>query len=713
MKNKMICIWLLSLLLFMALQSAATCTAANGNLVDFDEVGMEELYGDDELVSIATGSSKPIYKAPAVATVISAKQIKAMGARNLDEILETVPGLHVVPSALSLLNSTYSIRGIHTGFNPQVLMLMNGVPFPFLTNGSRPHNFHLPVSAISRVEVLRGPGSAIYGADAFSGVINIITKNSEDIDGTEVGIRYGSFESKDLWLQHGETYGDLGVMFSLEWQKSDGDRERSISTDLQTGFDTAFTTNASNAPGPLETRYDVIDIHLELNWNDWSLRSWYSRQYDAGLGAGAAQALDPAGHTDSDIYMLDLSWQKDDLLPDWAMSANLNYYFLNTQNNFVLFPPGTTLPIGADGNVNPITPAGVVTFPDGLIGHPNGKDQQFGFDLAAVFTGFTNHRLRFGGGVKYQDESTSESKNFGPGIIDGTVTPIDGTLTNVSNTPYVFQQDTNRTLWFLSVQDEWQLAPDWELTSGVRYDHYSDFGSTLNPRVALVWATRYNLTSKLLYGRAFRAPTFGEQFQKNNPVVLGNPDLDPETIDTVELAFDYRPTFATQTNLSIFGYRADGLIEFVDGTAQNARDQEGYGFEIEANWNATEKMKLMGSYAWQHSEDSNSGARVADAPGQQLIIAADWKFMPDWLLHPQANWVASRHRATGDTRNEIADYILVDLTLQRKNLFRGVELTLAARNVFDEDAREPSDGKIPNDFPMEGRSLWAELRGRF
>ncbi len=700
---------LMVVILFSVAQTYAS-DAQIPSIVNESGLELEDYYGSEELISIATGSQKPIYKAPAVASVITAKQIKAMRARNLDEVLETVPGLHVVPSKLNRMNSTYSIRGIHTGDNPQVLMLMNGVPFPLLSNGSRLQNFQLPISAVSRIEVLRGPGSAIYGADAFSGVINVITKDAGDINGTEVGARYGSFESKDLWLQHGDTYGGLDVMFSLEWQKTDGDRDRRVGRD-------AAPAAFSNAPGPLDTRNDVLDVHLELNWKDWTLRNWYYRQRDAGVGAGAAQALDPAGFDDNDSYMVDLSWHNDDLLPNWDLSANLNYYYLNGKTNFVLLPAGVTLPIGADGNVNPVAPAGAVTFPDGLIGAPSVIDQTFGLDLAAVFTGFSDHRLRLGSGIKYQDEDTSESKNFGPGVINGLVTPISGTLTNVSNTAFVFLPDTNRTLWYLSFQDEWQLAPDWELTSGLRYDHYSDFGFTINPRIALVWATRYNLTSKLLYGRAFRAPSFGEQFQQNNPVATGNPNLDPETIDTVELAFDYRPTFDIQTNLSLFGYQADGLIEYVAGTAQNARDQKGYGFELETSWQATDQLKLMGSYAWQHSEDANSGKRVADAPGQQLLLAADWRFMPDWLLHPQINWVASRHRAVGDTRDEIDDYILVDLTLRRMNLVQGLDLTLAARNLFDEDAREPSSGTapiaIPNDYPMEGRSLWAELRWSF
>lgn len=671
-------------------------------------ISIEELYGDEEMVSIATGSSKPIYIAPAVASVITAKQIEAMGARTLDEVLETVPGLHVSLSKTNRLNSVYSIRGIHTSESPQLLMLMNGLPFPYLFSGSRPQNFQLPVTAIARIEVLRGPGSAVYGADAFSGVVNIITKTVGDIDGTTAGTRYGSFNSRDFWLQHGNQLGDIDAIFTLEWQKSDGDRDRIVNSDLQSLFD----PSVSNAPGPLDTRYDVLDMHLDLQWGDWTLSNWYWLQDNMGVGAGGAQALDPAGYDNSKSLLVNLGWKNNDLVQNWNFSADLNYHYMKSRTHFVLLPEGTTVPIGTDGNLLSYAPYTVTNFPNGVIGNPGTTDHATGLDLAATKTDIPDHRLRIGVGVRHQKLEASETKNFGPGITIGT-------LTDVTDTPYVFVENRNRTLWYLSLQDEWDLADDWELTGGVRYDHYSDFGSTINPRLALVWATRYNLTSKLLYGRAFRAPSFSVLYSQNNPAGVGNPDLDPETIDTLELAFDYRPTFAIQTNLSIFTYQAKKLIDYlpdangVTKTAQNANDQNGYGFELEANWKQSNKLNLSASYAWQHSEDADTGHRVADAPGQQLTLAADWKFLPDWLLHPQLNWVADRHREFGDTRPKIDDYVLVDLSLRRTDLWGHFELTLVARNLFDEDAREPSRSVIPDDFPLEGRSLWAGLSCKF
>lgn len=133
--------------------------------------------------SVATGGQQLLARAPSVASVITAEEIRDLGAKDLDEVLVKVPGLHVSKSEY-MSSSQYLIRGMTSTYNPQVLMLMNGVPMTSLFLGNRTDfGTSLPVENISRIEVIRGPGSALYGADAFSGVINIITKNAKEIDG--------------------------------------------------------------------------------------------------------------------------------------------------------------------------------------------------------------------------------------------------------------------------------------------------------------------------------------------------------------------------------------------------------------------------------------------------------------------------------------------------------------------------------------------------
>ncbi len=679
------------------------------------------LYEDEEIVNIATGTSKPIHLAPSVASVITAADIKASGARTLDEALESVPGLHVSKS-FNRNNSLISIRGIHTGENAQVLILINGLPIKSVVNGYRSPLFRMPVANIARVEVMRGPGSAVFGADAFAGVINIITKEGGDIDGVEVGGRVGSFDTTDIWGQYGGDLGSWDIALSVEYTGTDGDRNRIVNSDLQTTFDAdaMFGTNASLTPGPLESGYKQLNTSITVSKEHWRLwfNSWNLR--DAGVGPGAAQAIDPFGKQEVDHYSLVLDYSKQDIGKGWGLDSRLSYRELDEQATFRLFPPGALLPIGGDGNL--LTPPGCpsptphpilgdvcpVEFTDGMHGNPGVLQEEWRFEVATTYTGFDVHRIRLALGFDRDDLEARATQNYGPGVIDGSVSPIDGTLTDVTGTENIFLPDETRELYYLSIQDEWSLGRDWELTAGIRYDNYSDFGSTTNPRLALVWATRYNLTSKLLYGRGFRAPSFGELYFQNNPSLTGNSSLKPETIDMVELAFDYRPSFDWHLILNLYTYQIDDLIEYVNGLAQNARKQNGEGLEFEATWQASDALELSGNYALQYSEDAETGVVIPNAPRRQLFLAANWNFAQAWLLYGQFNWIADRARADSDPRPAIDDYSTVDMALRYHARSQKWEVAARVNNLFDEDAREPSNGAIPDDYPLEGRSVFLE-----
>lgn len=676
----------------------------------------EDVYRVDRLLLTATGSQKPVHLAPSVASVITAEDIESMGATTLNEALETVPGLHVYPSDKALMNANYSIRGIHTSWNPQVLFLVNGVPFKNTYSGSRPLAFSMPVSMISRIEVVRGPGSAIYGADAFSGTINVITKDAHEINGSKVGVRYGSFDSSQAWLQHGKVYGAWNVAMGLDYQKTAGDGDRVIEQDMQTAFDAMFGTNVSLAPGPLSTNRESVNGQLALAKQNWNFHAWTDQVLDYGTADGAAQTLGD-NHMQVRQYAADLTYEKKNLLPDLLASTRLNYSYLKVRTEYQLFPPGAVLPTGADGNL--FTGANMTSFPDGVFGTPQTINKQTGLEQTMLYEGLPQQRWRMALGLLHVSEDAFESKNFGPGVLNGTQSVSGGELTSIDGND-IFMDDQGRDMSFLSLQDEWYIARRWELTAGMRYDHYSDFGDTFNPRVALVWETRPELTTKLMYGRAFRPPSFSELYAKNNPSTQGNPDLKPETINTYELAFDYQPLSRLRTIASVFYYEVDDLIDLIPSLGgainQNYRSQTGKGFELEAAWQPLDILELKGNVAYQRARDTTNDSLVPNAPGLQWYANAHWSFLPEWYLDGQYYWIGDRQRVQGDTRADIKDTDLVNITLRRKNIGKHWEAALAVRNIFNEDVREPSSfnpssgsAAIPNDYPMEGRAIWGEV----
>lgn len=667
-------------------------------------------------VTVATGIAQPLSEAPAVATVITAEEIAAMGVTHLDEVLERVAGVHVVPSQLRRLQSIYSIRGIHSAQNAQVLMLVDGLPINQVQVGGQIFGFRMPVHFIERVEVVRGPGSAVYGADAVAGVINVVTKRAHDIAETEAGARFGSFDTQDLWLTTSARWLGWDVAFGAAWQSGDGDRDRIVEEDQQTALDRELGTDASRAPGPLETRHEVYDLHLDLRRRGWGVHLW-GWGSDHGVGAGFADLLDPEGYETTKQYVVDVVHQHDSLPDDWRLESRLRYQYVAQNADARLFPAGAVLPVGRNGNIDFLAPVGLATFTDGAHVHLGDVEQIARAESVAIFEGWERHRLRLAAGAVHEEVEVFSSRNFGPGVTTGADAVIGPTLVSVTGTEFIYLPDSRREQWYLSLQDEWRLGRRWQLTAGVRYDHYSEIGGTWNPRLALVFTPRPGLTGKLLYGSAFRAPTIAELYSTNNPINLGNPELEPENVDTFELAWEYRPSQRLRTGLSLFYYEMDDLIELVPDPerpirmVQNFNAQEGYGGELEGEWRLATDWRLGGNFAWHRAEDAVTGRGIAGPPRSQLYLALDWRRGAPWGLRGELHRIGERSRAAGDPRPPLDGYTLIDL-VARRTLGR-LELTAVVRNAFDEAAYEPATPGIPGDYPLAGRAVFLEVRGRF
>ena len=657
------------------------------------DMSLEEL-GQIRVTTLATGTATPLDKAAAVATVITEEDIIAMGATDIDQVLETVPGLHVNRST-QVFSPNYTFRGITSSYNPQTLLLINGIPVTTLFTGNKSQVWGgMPVKAIKQIEVIRGPGSALYGADAFSGVINIITKSRKDINGTNAGIRVGSFDTRSSWLEHGGDYNGYQLGVSLEYQSTDGWKKE-------------VESDGIGGSGPVSTGVKSTDIRLDISKDNWNLRAGYQGRRDLGVGAGLAQVLDPEGAFNSDRVNIDTSYIIKNALDNLDLEGQLSYYY-NTQEiatNTTIYPTG-------------VFPG----FPDGVIGAPGYKEHQVRANISSLYKGIDNHLIRIGVGAFWGDIfETSEKKNFN---IDFSQTPPifpKGGLIETGGTPEVFLPEQDRKNYHAFLQDEWQIIEGWALTSGVRYDYYSDFGSTTNPRLALVWATTDSITTKLLYGRAFRAPSFTELFVTSNPIALGNPDLDPETIDTYELAVSHQVSSDFRYSSNLFVYEIDDYIIFsgIPGEmAQNTGRRSGKGIEFEAEYSYKQNLKLLGNYAFQKSKDKDTNKAVGESPNHQIYLRAEWTNNDRWNISPQINWVGKQQRANNDTRESTPHYTTVDLTISQLDVIQNLDIALSIRNFFDRDVREPSPHglqgpSIPNDFPMAGRSIYGEIKYTF
>ena len=685
----------LSLALILVLQAFP---AQAGVSDEEDELTL--VYGDKSSVSIATGSQQSLRRAPAVASVITSQDIAAMGATDLDQVLESVAGVHVnrTPNQYSPL---YVIRGIYSPYGPQVLMLQNGVPITDIYQGNKGNVWGgYPVDHIARIEIIRGPGSALYGSDAYSGVINIITKNAADTPGTELGVRVGSFGARDGFVQHGGKWGEADVAAYLRVGKTDGFRSI-ITADAQTRNDTLFGTHASLAGGPVNVGNRAVDGNLDIGYDKWRLRAGYKLRDDVGTGAGIANALDPVGKSRSERITTDISWTDPQIRRDWSVGALLStlYYSQLTPVDYQLYPPGLRFPTGL--------------FPNGMNGGPDFSEQQVRLSAYAAYAGLAGHHVRVG--IGHDDLNlyrTAETRNFTYST-SGLPIPLATSVQFADTSPFIRPQ--RRRIDYLYVQDEWTFAPDWSMTAGVRHDHYSDFGGTTNPRVALVWDASLNVTAKLMYGRAFRAPAFIESYGISNPVALGNSALKPETNNTIESAISWQARNDTQVNLTLYRYAMGNIIRTVPNavantgaTYRNTGDQTGHGMEVETTYNATRSLRLMGNYSWQESTDKSTHKDAGYAPRHHVYGRADWQFADYYVLGGQVNRVSQRLRAANDLRAPLPGYTSVDLSLRTSRGRGQWDFSATVHNLFNADVREPSAApglQLPNDLPMAPRAF--------
>jgi iron complex outermembrane receptor protein len=652
--------------------------------------------GDIETVSIATGWEQPIVVAPAVATVFKAEDIKNTGARNLADILNMVPGIHVGVSFINY-DPVYAVRGFTSFFNDNILIMIDGISQDDLLIGDKRMSLkRIPIDIIERVEVSRGPGSALWGADAFSAVVNVITKTKKSKKAL-LGISRGSYDASNVRLFSSNNYKDIDIVAAFEYTKTNR-HEPLINQDQQTLIDEQYGTNASLAPGYASTGYEKISSQINLSGSNSQLGLRAYQTNNMGMGIGFAATLDSYGDIDTEVF--EVRYQHD---YDIKNSINLDTILAYSQsttnlNNIHFFPPGA-----------------FSEFSDGVILNEEHQQNLLRANTTLQYSGLINHQMSFGIGAENGEiKIKEESRNYS--ITNGLIQPSD--MHDTLSDSVLGRNDYSQRLMYMYLQDEWEILPDWSLTLGIRYDDYSDFGSVTSPRAVLVWSTTHSLTTKLLYGRGFRSPTLLETKSKHLPAIEGNPDLKSEKFDQVQLVFDYQSPNDIRSRLNLFYHETDDQIrqENTGGPGfrpENVGDQTGRGIELEIWWDLTPRTKLYSFYAYQDSLDETTNSDAGYSPHHKLFAMLQYKLSGGYSFTSKATYVGSRDRIAEDNRSKADTYTLVDV-LVSKELSKHLEATFEVRNIFDKEAYEAGIGtSFPGDMPLPGRNYYLTITGKF
>lgn len=650
-----------------------------------------------------------INKSPGSITVVTAEEIKDMGARDIMDVLERVPGISVYRGAY---NTRIQVRGILRTSSQDVLMMVNGFPVTnnYIGSGIWVYN-SLSVEQLQRVEVVRGPASSLYGANAFSAIINVITKSAADIDGLEAHQSIGSNNHRKTLVQYGKIFeSGLELTAFADFLETDG-FSGTVEADRQTIFDGILGTNSSLAPGETNNRERKLHLGMNMKYEGFFIDTMWTDRV-RGPNVGIFDALNESSALDQQDGFINLGY-------DWQVNRNLvitpnfYYHFNRMSNRIEYLPPGGLF----FQNVN--NPgAGVLAIPDGLESVYNVTNERKGFELRGDWRLQDNYRLAFGFNYEYMKQSdVSEDGNF-YFLPNGDLVLNDGEKR--VDKAYTFNRSADRTFKAFYVENLIDLTDTLRLTLGGRYDHYSDFGGTLNPRASVIWEFSPGWDLKLQYARAFRAPSFYELYN-NQPFVMGNPTLDPEIIDSYEASISGQITRDLHVIATLFHNEIKGTIEEEHRPAmiqfENSERIRINGFELEGKYNLGRGSYLMANYTYQHSFNHDIQARVGKVPLQFAYAALNLRLSRTTQWYTSVNWSdAPNPRPEDDFKRFGESYTVVNTGLRFKDFLKALpklEAGFYVYNLFDKEYFSDYSTEIPGGVPMPGRNYMFQLSCRF
>ncbi len=650
----------------------ADASVANDDL----EKELAYLAAERQVVVTASKIEEHVDKTVATTTVITQNDIAHIGARNLLDVLRLVPGIGITQNKLGIRE--IEVRGVKTPLSEKVQILLNGHPLDHnLQNaGSTWVYDDLPVDTIKRVEVVRGPGSALYGANAFLAVINIITQNAKDLNGLQTSAGWGSFDTQQYRASWGKQF-DNSAEAALHFNFTDTNGiNSSIPADSL-----SIQGRNSSAPGKSQLTEGRYDLEWQLGYQDFKLDGRYINK-KAGTFFGVKDILsDNRTRQDYNNYFLRLSraWKIQD---NFTVDTQIFHDFFSADNVWQLAP-------------NQFTRNG---FQDTRTGGEIQANYHIS-DTQTVISGFSYAKEQQG---NLLDQLGPDPEHLAPAL--GTA------------------EDRIRRRWGAYIENVWDPLKNVRLSLGARYDRYSDFGGTFNPRMGFNWELVKNYSLKFSYGTAYRAPAFGELGLVNNPVLLGNPTLKPEEVKTFESGIIAHPVTGLTAQATYYHSAINQIISRVPVQSAISRyDNNGSvvaeGVEMETRYDFS--GNLQGSYVsanhvLQRSVQLNQ--QLADVPRHRTNLTANWAFDNTWSSFAHVLIKGSTLRNLGDTRSSVPGYALFDMGLLGKNMLgKKVDISFTVYNLFDKRYYDPAPTSLSfiNDYQMPGRAFFGHVSLRF
>ncbi|MGM0594710.1 MAG: TonB-dependent receptor plug domain-containing protein [Pseudomonadota bacterium] len=648
----------------------------------------------EEETTIATKTRLNADYVPGMVTVLHGAEMARSGSRTVWEALSKVPGIEL--SIEETGRKQVVVRGMgRTYASGNIKVMLNGTAMNTAQTGYASPVLNIPIEQVERIEVIRGPGSAVHGEYAYTGVVNVITRSGErsafvhTAEGKRLGggglYSYRSAES------------DLSVDMSASHWAEDG-------IDIDSGEDDLYRKGIgqlSHAPGPSneKLRQSSATLSVERSGHRLNLQ-WLEDGY--GDHFGINEYLPPDEKrivTENRYYTAELGKRtehSDQLSSDLYFGISS---YREEKDRLYLCAPSNLYTAGEDFVCNTDDMGWDPALGD-IIANTHYRERRFNLGLQLNWQPSDKHQTL----LAYEWSQTETRKNsslFGQ---------TDGDLYHFE----LIEEGTSRRLNSLTLQDEYRPTDAFTVTFGLRHDDYSDVGGNTTPRLAAVYRLDRRHIFKAQYARAFRPPTFYELAGQ-----VEGETIEPATVDTFEAGYIFKGS-DDDIRLTLFYSALDDPITFVDDYPRqgftNVDNARLYGAEAEWEHRFTRRIDLSGNLSLLESKNDDQG-------GSPLSGSADWLAniglnivpTPRTQLNLHYRYVGPVHRAANDTRDKLDAYDTLDLTFNwSQGRSNGYILRLGVKNALDSDVAYPAPTETyPSDHTRPGRLWWAGMKYQF
>jgi outer membrane receptor for ferrienterochelin and colicins len=607
-------------------------------------------------VTIATKSEQSVNETPSVVSVITAEEIKNMGARELEDIMQIIPGFELTKRYTGEYG--VGVRGLKDSrTTSKVLIMLDGNPYNQIFYGnSFGSGYDFDLNTIEKVEIIRGPGSALYGRNAFSGVINIITKRANKNEKSGVNASIGNFNERAISGIVNLNSGDLSTSISARRIFNGITNSKSID---DFGNKASWNVYANNT-----------NISANIDFKNFKLSASF---FDINNGGFLTNTF---VHSRKGYYSIGYNSKVKK-----AISFNASIY---GHNGFYL------------EDIEQLRPNFIPIYPNGIYYRPEVKEFLFGIESSIKYKISSNNDLLVGfqsdlhgvSDVNIYSNYYFANDSMIPGIGRGNA-PLYKPGWFVNN-------GHNYSNLAFYAQDIWYPISNLGITLGGRYDIESQIGPQFNPRIGIVYEPVKNMNVKLLYGRAYRAPSPNEQYQTLG-YVYGNQDLKPEVMTTFEIALNYRYN-KLSNSISFFRNQVSDIIyalanNTVDpgNKTNNIGKNTSLGIEYECKTVISKSVYAFLNYSYTFSVNSNSLLGIDTSYNHADVAPHKINFGVNYKIHKVNFNISSFYRSkmakyyvgNQPVQDKMGNFIVLNSTIRYDNIISKLYSSLSIYNILD------------------------------